>query len=152
MEKRLLRFVRKFSLLSSEDCWNWSAAKNKQGYGVFKGYPEISVLAHRISYTLFVGPVSASLRVCHRCDNPSCVNPRHLFLGTARDNTQDAIKKNRINIGRSDDKHYRAKLTNEQVLFIRKSSLSLRKLAKQLNVNWQTIHRARRGYTFKDVR
>ena len=54
-----------------------------------------TVRAHRISYQLFIGPISKGMMVCHSCDNPLCVNPKHLFLGTQKDNIQDLMKKNR---------------------------------------------------------
>src|SRR5882672_10379584 len=76
-------------------CWVWTAWKNSKGYGNFN-IGERKWKAHRLSYTFFYGPIPDGLLVLHRCDNPSCVNPDHLFLGTARDNFQDAISKKRL--------------------------------------------------------
>jgi hypothetical protein len=86
---------------SSGECWNWTAAKFSNGYGILGSWPEPgkSSLAHRIAYQLARGEIPDGLRVCHRCDNRSCVRPDHLFLGTAKANTQDAKAKSRLICG-----------------------------------------------------
>lgn len=80
----------------STECWIWTGKKNKAGYGHF--YYKDLKLAHRVSYLLHYGDFDKSLFVCHKCDNPSCVNPGHLFLGTAKDNFEDMINKGRNKI------------------------------------------------------
>lgn len=79
----------------SEGCWFWLGPLYPKGYGSF-WYQGRNVGAHRAAYELFVGPVPPGLSVCHRCDVPCCVNPEHLFLGTARDNLLDASAKGRL--------------------------------------------------------
>ena len=125
------------------DCWNWIASK-KNGYGQFtiNRHP---YRAHRIAYLMEVGPIVANLYVCHRCDNRACVNPSHLFLATAKENTRDAISKGRILpkaiVGLHGESSGRAKLTNTDVLTIRylAGTMSQRTLAKQFGIGQTTV-------------
>ncbi len=76
-------------------CWAWTAPLNPDGYGMYS-YERRSIGAHRVSYYLRHGrPTDKTMQVLHKCDNPACVNPDHLFLGTQKDNIQDCIKKGR---------------------------------------------------------
>lgn len=83
-------------------CWLWVASTDPKGYGIFwDGYQQIK--AHRYSYTIYKGLIPIGIYVCHLCDNPSCVNPDHLWLGSAKDNIQDCIKKGRKNMPKGDN-------------------------------------------------
>jgi len=75
-------------------CWLWTGSKNKKGYGqVF--YNSKLIKAHRFSYEVFKEPIPKGMHVCHSCDIPSCINPDHLWVGTAKDNMIDMGKKGR---------------------------------------------------------
>lgn len=89
---KLLKNIKK----RKNGCWEWQLSKHRQGYGniMYKGK---ACLAHRISYHVFKGNVPINMLVCHKCDNPSCINPEHLFLGTQSDNVKDMYNKNRRN-------------------------------------------------------
>ena len=78
----------------TKDCWEWVGCKTDGGYGRYGRKIKLQK-AHRISWTLINGEIPKGLFVLHKCDNPSCVKPEHLFLGTAKDNTQDMISKGR---------------------------------------------------------
>ncbi len=116
-----IRFWKKVDKRTDVDCWNWIGSK-RLGYGLFvmdgrKGKFKIDS-AHRVSYMLNIGPISVDLLVLHRCDNPSCVNPKHLFLGTHGDNMKDKANKGRAP-SHQGTANGCAKLTEHQVLEIR---------------------------------
>jgi hypothetical protein len=129
------RFMEKVEKTSS--CWEWTAGKDPYGYGRF--YDGKHVGAHRVAWELFKGPIPQGLCVLHHCDNPSCVNPDHLFLGTRVDNARDRDRKNRTSRG---ERNGKAKLTKKQVLEIRAriaSGETRRSVAKDFNICRQTI-------------
>lgn len=110
VETRFWAKVRK-----TRGCWHWLASKSHNGYGQFHA-PGMT-RAHRFVYELLVGPIPSGLSVLHICDNPSCVNPKHLFLGTIRDNQADKVAKDRQAKGEAIGV---SKLTEKEVLEIRK--------------------------------
>jgi hypothetical protein len=95
--KDIDRFINKIN--KGNECWEWNGGKSKFGYGRFFilfGLTEKTYYSHRIAYELYTNQlVPEGLCVCHKCDNPSCVNPKHLFIGTTQDNTKDKINKGR---------------------------------------------------------
>lgn len=173
IEDHLARFWAKVD--KSGDCWIWTASRDRAGYGKFSVRHQTHEKAHRWIYKTLVGPIAPGLVVCHSCDNPPCVNPAHLFLGTHKDNMQDAVQKGRQARGdRTGSRLYperrargdthgmrkhpearlygarnpRARLTDEQVRAIRKAFADgavQRHLAFEYGVSPATINRVVHG-------
>ena len=97
-------------------CWLWTGMLDSKGYGVVVCKPSW-VLAHRYAYTTAFGQITPGLSVCHRCDNPRCVRPSHLFAGTHLDNQRDMTAKGR---GRTGERNGRSKLSDKEVAEIRR--------------------------------
>ena len=137
----------------SGECWIWTGCRLKGGYGQL-GHPDGSgrqVRAHRLAWELSHGPIPAGLLVCHTCDNPPCVRPDHLFLGTTSDNVHDARAKGRAAIG---ERHGRAVLTEEDVRQARTlagTGLSSAEVASRYGVSVTTMRYALMGKTWRHV-
>jgi hypothetical protein len=110
--------------IKSDECWKWIGAKDKDGYGRISLSKNITVLAHRFSYALHKGVDPAEFCICHRCDNPECTNPSHLFIATHKENNIDKVSKGRnlphIFVG---ERNPRAKLTEQDISEIKRLSL-----------------------------
>ncbi len=121
-------------------CWIWSGAKDKHGYGRISNGRGSLLKAHRVAFKATFGD-PGELFVCHKCDNPSCVNPDHLFLGSQLDNVRDMDWKGRRRVRPSQGiQHPRHKLTEENVRYIRANRhIGLRNLAAQFGVHFSTI-------------
>lgn len=89
--KAIARFWSRVDKKGPDDCWPWLGGCDRDGYGMLG-----KKRAHRVSYTLECGPIGPGLLIRHRCDNPPCVNPRHLLVGTQKDNSRDAVERRRI--------------------------------------------------------
>jgi hypothetical protein len=148
-----IRFKSKYKVDLNTDCWNWTASKDDCGYGYFlkDGRPH---RAHRISYEFHKGPIPEGIEVCHTCDNPPCVNPDHLFLGTHKVNMGDMVNKGRSK-GTPGEAHNKAKLTDEKVLEIRRlfnAGYSESALVKKFKVCQSTINRVILRQTWSHVK
>jgi len=127
------RFWNKVEITDLVDCWNWTSYQNKFGYGRINVGGKIKY-SHRIAWRLVYGEIPNGQFVCHKCDNPSCNNPNHLFLGTMQDNTIDMVRKGRA--GRI--------LTKEQVLSMRSlhaSGMNCKQLSTQFNTEISNVYR-----------
>lgn len=122
----------------SGECWIWTAAKTGKGYGHIRLLGK-DWLAHRFSYVVEVGGIPAGMLVCHPCDNPACVRPDHLFVGSNRDNTIDMTRKGRgKHAVLNGEQNGQAKITREVVLQIRadsRSGLSHREIAQKFGIS-----------------
>lgn len=143
-----------FKVLKSDSCWVWQGGRNWGGYGLVAPSKGHSTSAHRFAWELTYGNIPDGLNVCHHCDNPPCVRPDHLFLGTDADNMQDAQRKGRMPIGKPrvrrgrvcGEAHWRAtKLTDQLVRDIRAEYAarlgSMQDLSRIYGVDIAHIHR-----------
>jgi hypothetical protein len=102
------------------NCWVWTGAVTRWGYGKFSVSSRVWERAHLVSWVLGHGPAPQGLYILHRCDNPPCIRPSHLFAGTPKDNTQDMIAKGRWgNPAARGERNSHAKLIEAQVVAIR---------------------------------
>ena len=114
------RFWSKVDKRGNDDCWEWTANKSDRGYGYF-WFGNTMARAHRMSWEIANRKIPSGMCICHHCDNPSCVNPNHLFLGTYLDNARDAMKKGRLFTGPRPrrESHGQVKLSDLDVQMIR---------------------------------
>lgn len=134
------------------ECWVWTGCKNEWGYGIIR-IGKRTRLAHRVAYTVHVGNVPETILVCHTCDNPACVRPSHLVLGTTLDNTRDMVWRGRA-VKAFGESHRDSKLTDADVLAIRAAEPRygyLRRLAAQFNVSVSAVNKVRRKITWKHL-
>lgn len=133
----------------TNDCWVWTGRKTNHGYGTFSRHP--TILAHRYSWSYYNGEIPKGLCVLHKCDNPPCVNPDHLSIGTQSDNQADKMSKQRQSKGEVNGS---AKLTGEQVLEIRRLyELGYKQveLANKYGVQYTTIKAIAVRRTWKHI-
>lgn len=133
-------------------CWNWKAGKDTHGYGQMNANGR-KRLAHRISFEVHRGLIPEGKCVCHRCDNPACINPDHLFIGTQAENVADMIAKRRDRkASQKGEAHGQAKLTEADVIAIRSNAHSSQSdLAARYGVSPSQIGNIRRGKRWTHV-
>lgn len=136
----------------SDGCWEWVGARSDVGYGHLRFANKLH-LTHRLSYEIHVGPIPIGLEICHRCDNPPCCNPAHLFAGTHSENMLDGSSRGRVG-GKGTTRGVRhgvSKLNDELVRAIRSSPLNGPAAAKEFVVSTCTIYRVRKRLLWKHV-
>jgi hypothetical protein len=144
---------------NSDGCWYWIAHRDSGGYGNFRMNGRLEK-AHRASWMIHSGEISKGIEVCHKCDNPPCVNPEHLFLGTPKENMQDCIAKKRfmsparIAAQTRGSDRYNAKLNEDQVrevhaMFAR--GISKAKIARHFGVSYSCTNNILLGISWKHL-
>ena len=175
------KFLALIDKKSDNECWEWLGNKDDDNYG-YTSFNYVGMRSHRVMYELWYGEFDKELKVCHTCDNPSCCNPHHLFLGTAKANSQDAKRKGRVSAGethmsrtcpeklrRGDlhpsrlhpelwargEQHGNAKLTTELVKRIRilaGRGVSQRMLARIFHIGRRCIYQVVNRHTWRHVK
>lgn len=134
----------------SAHCWNWFGLKDKDGYGVLC-HDGLHSRAHRLSWEINNGVIPKGMMICHSCDNTSCINPDHLFLGTPLDNMNDKKNKGREFYAKGKDAGPSV-LTEEQALIIKACPIkrnSTTILSKKFNITRQAVSFIRKGINWK---
>lgn len=132
------RFWGKVDIQGRNDCWEWIGAKQSNGYGNFS-FNSCYILAHRFCWLIYFGKIPDGLFVLHHCDNRRCLNPKHLFLGTQKDNLKDMDLKGRRCRG---EKHHNSKLSENQIYEIRKKYIPWKYTQKKLSEEYGVSHKA----------
>lgn len=136
-------------------CWEWRAGGDQDGYGIFYPSRDKGIRSHRFSWMLRHGDIPAGLKVLHACDNPSCVNPSHLSLGTDLDNVRDMDRKGRRrNNPARGEANGKARLTIHQVMQIRARAVtgdSMTAIAREYGVTKSAIRSVVRCRTWRHV-
>lgn len=148
-KEQIVRFWAKVAIANENECWNWTASLSSSGYGRFNVNGENRIAA-RVSWEIHYGEIKNKLHVLHKCDNPSCVNPKHLYLGTHQDNMRDRQIKGRTHrhLGITNGS---AKLTENDIREIRRRSAngeSQRQLARAFGVTRMAIKFVIKGHTW----
>jgi hypothetical protein len=143
------RFWEKVDRRGPDDCWLWTGGSHSRGYGQF-GLGGRLVIASRLSYEWANGPIPDGMFVCHSCDNPPCVNPAHLWLGTPADNAADKAAKGRASslAGASNP---RAKLTDGDVRAIREDPRAPKAIAAEYGVSDTAVRFIKEGRTWRHL-
>lgn len=146
-------FWSKVDIKGPDDCWEWQASVTQTGgYGQFNAARHLghSRMAHRWAWILTQGSIPKGLYVLHHCDNRPCCNPKHLYLGTYKDNARDMVERGRLYIRTGADNH-QTKLTPEQVIMIRKDPRPQRTIAKEYGVSQPAIRQVKLRLTHKGI-
>lgn len=143
------RLVESIEIDKTTRCWNWTGARQEKGYGLISidGKHE---KAHRVAFQLMVGEIPDGMMVCHRCDNPSCINPFHLFLGSGSDNANDAVLKGRM-AALAGEQVQSARLTEAEVVMIRSDPRSQSEIAAAYQISQTTVSAIKRRKTWAHV-
>ena len=142
------RFWAKVNKQSEQDCWEWTGHCLSSGYGWFAIKSGISRGAHRVSALIsgLLDSLDSKMQVLHKCDNPKCVNPNHLFVGSNADNVADRVSKGRTRYkAQLNESNGMAKLVKSQILFMRglynSGEFSQSQLGRAFKVGQPTVHK-----------
>lgn len=142
------------SVIKKNGCWDWKGYKDKYGYTYISGFRDMKkyhIRGNRVSWEIHYGKIPENILVCHKCDNPSCTNPEHLFLGTIRENNEDRTIKNRQSKGENVPGHILKELEVKEIKKKLKEKVCQRRIAEEYKVSYATICMIKKGKTWKHV-
>lgn len=149
------RFSDKYIINQTSQCWEWTGVRRKRPNGELS-YGRLvhcgkEYLAHRVAWIIFKGEIPLNLEVCHRCDNPACVNPEHLFVGTHKENMHDCMNKKRHHHGLT---HRSRKLDAQkikEIFKLKEQKISNLEIAKRMGVKAPSIRKVLTGMSWKSL-
>lgn len=146
------KFWRHVTPLGKDECWEWNGSRCSKGYGQFNSMHHYK--AHRFSFELHFGKIPDGKQICHKCDNPPCVNPNHLWDGTPRENTIDSVKKGRFVSSKKGANHAQKRFTHEEALNIKQRLINgekASKIAEEVGRPESTIRSIKGGHTWVHI-
>jgi hypothetical protein len=154
-QKRILKFWQRVKILGLLDCWEWQGGRDGFGYGKVQDFDGKTERTHRFVWKLTYGSIPTGKHILHKCDNPSCCNPNHLYVGTHQDNMRDRTERGRSGRwGRKGVENPQSKLNDDKVRSIRallEQGLTQREIASKYDVDASAISQINRGVAWKHV-
>lgn len=144
------RLLRRHTVDPVTNCWIFDGAKDSWGYGLI-GTPDGLAKAHRASFSEFIGPIPQGKLILHNCDTPACINPDHLRIGTHKENMRDKVTRNRQSRTHGTKAGKLAKLTEEDVIYIRQDQRPYKIIAEMYGVHPGTIGDIKRRKTWRHI-
>lgn len=147
---KVIRLIMNIKINHDSKCWEWIGHKDSDGYGSIT-FKYKTIKSHRESYKIFNGEIPKNLSVLHRCDNPSCINPDHLFLGNQSDNHKDMVSKKRHGFG---ERNGMSKLTTAQARKVKnmlKFGFKATEISKKLNLTYSSVQKICKGIRWKHI-
>lgn len=145
------RFWSKTEVTWPSKCWNWRGPKYHFGHGVF-AFRRKPARAHRISWIIANGEIPEGQLVLHKCDNPACVNPNHLYLGSSKDNNRDMVNRGRQYTRKGIAYKFTFEIAKKIRARYKAEKISCEKLAREYNVSYTTMNLLLRGKTWSETK